>query len=156
MALPAVDITLTQSMSIFLIALGWYFAGIIVMIVILPYVALAIVPITLLYWFLMLRYRKSGPDLQRLDAVSRSPIQAMVSEGLDGSSTIRVYRKEPVFVDKFLQVVNVNSAALLNFVTAQRWLGIRIELLGSVVVLVATVLVVSLNDVLRLEPGIGK
>jgi hypothetical protein len=50
--------------------------------------------------------------------------------------------------------VDQNSSALLNYVTAQRWLGIRIELLGSVVVLVATVLIVCLNHVLSLEPGI--
>jgi len=141
-------------MCIFLIATGWYFAGVIVMVVILPYTILAIVPVTVGYYFLMLHYRKSGPDLQRLDAVSRSPIQAMVSEGLDGCSTIRVYHKENVFLDKFLTAVNTNSSALLNFVTAQRWLGIRIELLGSAVVLVCAVLVVCLNQVLALEPGI--
>lgn len=43
---------------------------------------------------------------------------------------------------------------MLNFISAQRWLGIRIELMGSCVVLCATVLVVWLNDVLALKPGI--
>jgi hypothetical protein len=36
-------------------------------------------PVTIfLYWFLMLHYRRSGADLYRLDAVSHSPIRAMV------------------------------------------------------------------------------
>jgi ABC-type multidrug transport system fused ATPase/permease subunit len=43
---------------------------------------------------------------------------------------------------------------MLNFISAQRWLGVRIELLGSLVVLVSSVLVVCLNETLRLEPGI--
>lgn len=76
--------------------------------------------------------------------------------GLDGAPTIRVFRKETTFVGKFQLAVDQNSSALLNYVTAQRWLGVRIELLGSVVVLVATVLIVCLNDVLSIEPGICK
>lgn len=51
------------------------------MLVILPYVAFAVIPITILYWMMLFYYRKSATDLQRLDAVSRSPIQAMVTEG---------------------------------------------------------------------------
>jgi len=174
------DIVLTQNMSMFLISLSWYFTGVILMCSILPYTILAIVPVTCLYYLLLLHYRRTGPDLQRLDAVSRSPIQAMITEGmnnlsfkklqrkkcvspcslstigLDGSSTIRVFQKESTFVNKFHLAVDVNSSALLNFVTAQRWLGVRIELLGSAVVLVSSVLVVCLNDVFRLEPGIGE
>lgn len=152
--IEVMDITLTQNMGIFLISTGWYFTGIFVMISILPYTALAIFPVTLLYAMLLLHYRRTGPDLQRLDAVARSPVQAMVAEGLDGASSIRVFRKEHTFIDKFRAAVDLNSSALLNFVTAQRWLGVRIELLGSIVVLISTALVVSLNERLKLQPGI--
>jgi ABC-type multidrug transport system fused ATPase/permease subunit len=79
--MDVVDILLTQNMSILMIACSWYVAGVVVMVTILPWVGLAILPVTVLYWVLMLHYRKSGADLQRLDAVSRSPIQAMVTEG---------------------------------------------------------------------------
>lgn len=78
------------------------------------------------------------------------------TSGLDGSSTIRVFRKEHTFVNKFHSFVNLNSSALLNFVTAQRWLGVRIELLGSIIVLVSSTLIVCLNDVFLLEAGMGK
>jgi ABC-type multidrug transport system fused ATPase/permease subunit len=91
------------------------------MVVIVPYLFLAIIPVTLAYYYLLLRYRKSGSDLQRLDAVSRTPIQAMVSEALDGSSTIRVFHQQPTFLKKFYAAVDANSSALLNFVSAQRY-----------------------------------
>ena len=71
-----------------MISCSWYVAGVVVMCSILPWVVLAIVPVTGAYWLLMLHYRKSGADLQRLDAVSRSPIQAMVNEG---TSHARIY-----------------------------------------------------------------
>jgi ABC-type multidrug transport system fused ATPase/permease subunit len=152
--MEVVDVTLTQNMAMFMISIGWYCAGVAVMASILPYTLLVIAPVTVIYWFLFLHYRKSGADLQRLDAMSRSPVQAMVTEGLDGSATIRVFRKELYFVKKYHLVVNDNSSALLNFISAQRWISLRIELAGSLVVLVAALLVVCFNNVLLLDPGL--
>ena len=76
-----IDVTLTEAMSILMIALGWFFASIIIMISVLPWIVLALIPATALYWSLLLRYRQSGTDLQRLDALARSPIQGIVAEG---------------------------------------------------------------------------
>jgi ABC-type multidrug transport system fused ATPase/permease subunit len=73
---------------------------------------------------------------------------------LEGSSSIRVFEMETTFIDRFRSAADTNSAALFNFVTVQRWLGIRIEVLGAVVVLVSTILVISFNDKFRLDPGI--
>ncbi len=123
------------------------------MIIILPWIALALLLTTVLYGFLMLYFRKSGADLQRLDAVSRSPMQAMLAEGLDGASTIRVFKRERIFLAKFQEATDTNSSAMLNYITAQRWLGLRIELLGSLIVLVSAVLVITLNQTLALEAG---
>jgi len=147
------DVVLTQAMVVFMISWSWYFAGIAIQITILPWSAAAIIPVSIMYWVLALHYRLSGPDLQRLDALSRSPMQSMVSECLEGSTSIRVYHQDKNFVGRFQDIVDDNSSALLNFVSAQRWLGIRMELLGAIVVLVPTVLVVCLNDVLQLEAG---
>lgn len=80
--MEVIDVVLTQTMSMFLISISWYVAGVTLMCTILPWMVLAIFPVTVVYWFLLLRYRRTGADLQRLDAVSRSPIQTMISEGL--------------------------------------------------------------------------
>lgn len=61
---------------------------------------------------------------------------------------------EKTFVGRFRGAADDSSSALFNFVTAQRWLGVRIEILGSLIVLTSTLLVISMNDHLRLEPGI--
>jgi ABC-type multidrug transport system fused ATPase/permease subunit len=76
-----IDVVLTEAMSMLMISCSWFIAGICVMVTILPWIGLAVLPVTIMYWKLMLHYRRSGADLHRLDAVSRSPIQAMVSEG---------------------------------------------------------------------------
>lgn len=73
---------------------------------------------------------------------------------MEGSSSIRVFQREKTFVERFRAVADDSSSALFNFVTAQRWLGVRIEVLGALVVLTSTLLVISFNDKFRLEPGI--
>mmetsp|Transcript_25373 Transcript_25373/g.59448 ORF Transcript_25373/g.59448 Transcript_25373/m.59448 type:complete len:761 (-) Transcript_25373:1399-3681(-) len=148
-----VDITLTEAMSIFMISISWFCAGLAVMSSILPWMLLALFPVIVIYLMVLLHYRKSGVDLQRLDAMSRSPVQAMVSEVFDGSSTIRVFERQKVFTERFRKAADTNSSAQLNMITAQRWLGVRIENLGAFVALVSGTLVVCLNDVLKLEPG---
>jgi ATP-binding cassette subfamily C (CFTR/MRP) protein 1 len=51
-------------------------------------------------------------------------------------------------------MVDLNSSALLNFVSSQRWLGVRIEVTGSLVVFISSVLVILLNESLGLDAGI--
>lgn len=148
------DVNLTQVMSMFMISCSWYVAGVVIQVTILPWSALAVFPVSAMYWILMYHYRMSGPDLQRIDALSRSPLQSMVNECLEGSTSIRIFRQDKNFVNRFRGVADVNSSALLNFVSAQRWLGVRMELLGSIVVLVSSVLVVCLNDILGIDTGL--
>jgi ABC-type multidrug transport system fused ATPase/permease subunit len=67
-----IDLTLTEAMSVLMIAASWFFASVIIMITIIPYMACALVPVMIMYVILLIRYRKSGADLQRIDAVTRT------------------------------------------------------------------------------------
>jgi len=49
---------------------------------VLPWIVCALLPIVGLYYFLQRYHRFTGPDLQRLDAQSRSPVQAQLAEGM--------------------------------------------------------------------------
>ena len=86
---------------------------------------------------------------------SRSRLVLFLSSGIDGSSTIRVFCQGQTFLQRFHVAVDANSSAMLNFISGQRWLGLRIELLGSIIVLVSSVFVISLNDVWKIDPGLG-
>ena len=74
--------------------------------------------------------------------------------GLDGSSTIRAYKKHAFFVYIFHKSVDQNSVAMLLYDGAQRWLALRIELLGSLITLSACLMVVFGNEVLTLSSGL--
>jgi hypothetical protein len=108
----------------FMISCSWYVAGVCIQTIILPWSALVLFPVSIMYWCLMLHYCMLGPDLQRLDALSRSPLQSMVNDCLEGSTSIRVFPQDQNFVHKFGTAADTNRSALLNFVSAQRRLGI--------------------------------
>jgi ABC-type multidrug transport system fused ATPase/permease subunit len=74
--------------------------------------------------------------------------------GMDGCTTIRVFGKISYFQNLFKSCVDKNTAAMMNFLASQRWLGARFQILGSVVVLFGTSFVVCFNDRLKLETGI--
>jgi hypothetical protein len=60
------------------------------MVSILPWIALAIFPVTIVYWLLLLHYRKSGSDLQRLDAGKQFQFSTPPS-CYNGASLMRVF-----------------------------------------------------------------
>ena len=120
---------------------------------IVPWIGLGLAPICVAYFFIQKYYRMSGPDLQRLDAMSRSPLQAKLAEGLEGSTTIRAYGRAKNFGAEFRAQVDTNSSAMLNFLAAQRWLGLRIEMLGLSINLALTMIIVCANDKLGIETG---
>ena len=150
-----VDITLSQFMSIFIIATSWLVAGQVVMIAVVPYMAVINTVVLAMYVMLVRHYRWSASDLQRLDAVSRSPIQASLAEGLDGSFTIRAFDKVNYFAEEFQSFIDDNSSAMLNFVASRRWLAVRLETAGAFVTLSAALAITVFNEQLGLSPGLS-
>jgi ABC-type multidrug transport system fused ATPase/permease subunit len=76
------------------------------------------------------------------------------SVGLEGSTTIRAFRVERKFAASFRMKVDKNSSAMLNFLSSQRWLGLRIELLGSSVTFLVCLIIVCFNGTLKINPGL--
>jgi len=77
-----VDVTLVVNMTMLITSSGWLIAGVIIQAVIIPWLLIVLLFIMFTYWLLVSHYRKSAVDLQRLDAMSRSPVQAQLAEGL--------------------------------------------------------------------------
>ncbi|CAI5723801.1 unnamed protein product [Hyaloperonospora brassicae] len=74
---------------------------------------------------------KTSRELQRLDSISRSPIFALLSETLDGLSTIRAFGVEKSFIDHNNYLLDNNQRAyFLNF-TVNCWLALRLEFVGT-------------------------
>lgn len=73
--------------------------------------------------------------IEKIDSVSRSPIYANFQESLNGVNTIRAYDQTSRF--RFLNELRVdkNMKAYHPSINANRWLAVRLEFLGSVIIL---------------------
>ena len=74
---------------------------------------LVLLLVLLVFRQLLNYYERSCIELQRLDSVSRSPIQSHFNECLQGTSTIRAFRAEHRFTVENDDRVDVNSSAVM-------------------------------------------
>ena len=91
----------------------------------------------MLYLYIQRYYLRTSRELKRLDSVSRSPIYAHFQESLSGISTIRAFRQQKRFLLENEWRIDANISAYFPSISANRWLAIRLEFLGSVIILAA-------------------
>ncbi|KAK8923037.1 Metal resistance protein YCF1 [Metarhizium anisopliae] len=82
-------------------------------------------------------YLEAKRELKRLDSTSRSPVFAHFQETLGGVATICAYGAQERFIRENERRVDANMKAYIPSITANRWLGARLEFVGSVVILLA-------------------
>ena len=99
-----------------------------------PVFIAVLVPLGALYLFIQRYYIRSNRELKRLESVSRSPIYAHFQESLGGLSTIRAFRQQQRWAWENEHRVDSNMKAFFPAIYANRWLGIRLEFVGSLVV----------------------
>ncbi|KAF8340537.1 metal resistance protein YCF1 [Cantharellus anzutake] len=138
-----VDETLPRMFSQFSRTLAAVLGIIVVMGASLPLSLIAVVPLAIVYHRYMTYYLATSRELKRLDAVSRSPIFAWFQESLGGLSTIRAFQMQGIFRRVNELRSDTNLQAYLPSTYVNRWLAVRLEFLGSCVVLVAAVLSVT-------------
>ncbi|KAI9672198.1 MAG: hypothetical protein M1831_002012 [Alyxoria varia] len=102
-----------------------------------PIFVAMIIPLAFLYLYIQRYYLRTSRELKRLDSVSRSPIYAHFQESLAGLSTIRAFRQQSRFSLENEWRVDANLRAYFPSISANRWLAIRLEFLGSIIILAA-------------------
>jgi ABC-type multidrug transport system fused ATPase/permease subunit len=112
------------------------FTLVVISITVPPFVAF-IIPLGAMYIWIQRYYLRSSRELKRLDSVSRSPIYAHFQESLGGISTIRAYRQQARFELENEWRVDSNLRAYFPSISANRWLAVRLEFIGAVVILAA-------------------
>ncbi|KAK9267442.1 hypothetical protein L1049_009868 [Liquidambar formosana] len=99
----------------------------------------AIMPLLILFYAAYLYYQSTSREVKRLDSITRSPVYAQFGEALNGLSTIRAYKA-------YDRMASINGKSmdnnirftLVNF-SSNRWLTIRLETLGGLMIwLIAT------------------
>ena len=84
----------------------------------------------------------SNRQLKRLQSAGRSPIYSHFSETQGGVSTIRAFNGQNWAIDSMEN--NLNEYFVYNYglSVSNRWLALRLELLGNVITIMAAVLAI--------------
>ncbi|KAF3970894.1 hypothetical protein CMV_005450 [Castanea mollissima] len=94
----------------------------------------AIMPLLVLFYAAYLYYQSTAREVKRLDSISRSPVYAQFGEALNGLPTIRAYKAYDRMADINGKSVDNNIRFTLVNISGNRWLAIRLETLGGLMI----------------------
>ncbi|AWU74051.1 uncharacterized protein C5L36_0A06450 [Pichia kudriavzevii] len=113
-----------------------------------------VIPMFFIYRYYQKYYLYTSRELKRLESVSRSPIFAHFQETLTGVSIIKAYDQVKRFTFLNQHKMDVNMSAYHPSVTANRWLAVRLELLGSFIILGSSGLLILTLKSGHVTPGL--
>ena len=113
----------------------------------LPAMLPCFIPVVFLTYLVAHRYIIVSREMKRLESIYRSPILIQFSESYLGLSTIRAFMKEKLFFSELCcRVDNFNRMHLYLWLS-NRWLNIRIALLGALVAWTAGIFIMLYGGV---------
>ena len=147
------DNNLTDAMRMYFFTLAMITSVFILIIVYFHYFAIALGPLLLMFLFSASYYRSSAREIKRHESVLRSEVFARFSEAVSGTASIRAYGIQDHFTNGIYKSVDqMNSAYYLTF-SNQRWLSVRLDTIGNLLVFTTGILVVTSR--FDVSPSIG-
>jgi ATP-binding cassette, subfamily C (CFTR/MRP), member 1 len=117
--------------------------GIVILCVIyIPWFAIAIPLILILYVIVINYYQASAREIKRLEAIQRSSVYSHFNEVLSGKDTIKAYHSEERVKERLNGLIDRQNEAYFLTLVSQRWLGVTLALLGFFIVFVISMLCV--------------
>jgi len=138
--MDAIDFNLASQLGMLAMTIFLIIGSLASIILATPWFAVAVVPLIAVYWSVSTYFRNVSRECKRVDSITRSPIYAHFGETLGGLSTIRAYGQATRFSLLNEQYVNTNTSAWYTLRACDRWLSVRLEILGNVIVLLSAVL----------------
>ncbi|KIJ46424.1 hypothetical protein M422DRAFT_165131 [Sphaerobolus stellatus SS14] len=137
-----VDNLLGDSLRMLTVTTSSITGAIILIAIILPYFLVAVGAISVCYVYAAIFYRSSAREL-KVYAILRSDMYSHFSESLSGLATIRAYGETGRFLSENERRTDIENRAYWLTVTNQRWLGIRLDFLGTLLTFVVAILTVA-------------
>ncbi|XP_022093433.1 multidrug resistance-associated protein 5-like [Acanthaster planci] len=154
--LDEIDTLLPMNVEGFMTQLfNFIFALVMLMVVFWPLIIL-LVPVTGIFYLVLVLYRSTIRNLKRMENVTRSPWFSHISATSQGLTTVHAYDKTTDFIMKFRELLDNNSSPLIIFRLCSRWAGIRLDLLVvTVLATVSTVVVFMPNAFSAASAGLA-
>jgi ATP-binding cassette subfamily C (CFTR/MRP) protein 1 len=99
-------------------------------------------PILIVFYVVQKFYIETARQARRMESLTRSPIFAHFAESVSGQSTIRAYQEEKRFIATSETRIDYNHGIAYHVMVANRWSQLNLQLLGSLVVLFASLFAV--------------
>ncbi|CAL7934381.1 unnamed protein product [Xylocopa violacea] len=112
-----------------------------------------ILPISIIYYLAQRLYVASSRQLKRLESVSRSPIYSHFSETVSGAQMIRAFGVQNRFINESESKVDFNQVCYYPSIIANRWLAVRLEMVGNLIIFFAALFAVLNKD--GIGPGVA-
>ncbi len=147
------DNTLSDSMRMYFFSVSAIVSVFALIIAFFHYFAIALGPLFLIFLFATSYYRASAREVKRFESILRSNVFAKFGEGLSGVACIRAYGLRDHFMNDLRKSIDdMNSAYYLTF-SNQRWLAVRLDMIGNLLVFTTGILVVTSR--FNVSPSIG-
>ncbi|XP_052070019.1 multidrug resistance-associated protein 1-like isoform X2 [Mytilus californianus] len=117
-----------------------------------PHFLFIMLPVTVVYFALQRLYVSTSRQLRMMASAARSPIFSHFGETISGCSTIRAFQQEERFMIESARRFDVLNTRRSLARSVEKWLHIRLDWLGSIIVLCVCLLVVVNKD--DISPGI--
>ncbi|NXL42441.1 MRP1 protein, partial [Podilymbus podiceps] len=111
-----------------------------------PLFIVVVIPLGYFYFTIQRYYIASSRQIRRLAGASHSPVISHFSETLVGRSTIRAFGHQERFIRKNNDVLYENLVYFYNNIISNRWLSVRLEFLGNLMLFFAALFVVQAGN----------
>jgi len=130
----AIDTRIARPMKDFWRCISYILVSVTIVCISSPYLIIGIPLLAVFYYKVQDYFRIAMRQIKRHEAVSASPIFSHLSETLHGTNVIRAHRFENSFCADYIRLLDKNSHMYLTLWCANRWLNIRLGLMGIIVV----------------------
>eukprot|EP00742_Colponemidia_sp_Colp-10_P009368 GILJ01010209.1.p1 GENE.GILJ01010209.1~~GILJ01010209.1.p1 ORF type:complete len:1421 (-),score=210.50 GILJ01010209.1:229-4491(-) len=117
-----------------------------VVMVVAPLAVPLLLVIGYIYFRVQAYYRPTSRELKRIEASLRAPIYSHVSATLMGLQIVRAFGHRQVFFQQCIEKLNANTRMYIYAFAVNRWLGVRLEMIGNLVIFTAAVFAVLMKD----------
>jgi len=117
-----------------------------------PLFIAVILPLAVVYYFVQKIYVATARQVKRMESVSRSPIYTHFGETITGAPTIRAFNRTEDFITENEARIDKNQICYYPSYVASRWLSVRLEFLGNIIIMSAALLAVLSRG--TIDPGL--
>ncbi|PVV05245.1 hypothetical protein BB560_000238 [Smittium megazygosporum] len=103
-----------------------------------PLLMVAIPFLILIFIWLRQIYIKSSRQIKQIESISRSPVYSILSETLEGLTTVRSFSSQDTFIDRFNAAQKENGIAFFAFIGAARWLAYRLDFVTCILITITS------------------